>query len=161
LVARFRFPLKCCRLPHHQITNAMMNDSTSTRTSRSATTRNYNSTSAATQEIINLDDENNNCTDSSTLLKIWNGPTSTKSHKTSSLWGYFSHLHPSVHPEMKLKRCCLICHEDGRNKVISVGNDYSPMPLVQNLRTRPEKFSRVSSKKKRNRIHRVNLRKVK
>ena len=113
-------------------------------TSRSATTS--NSRSSAPTQIINVDDDNNNGTDSSTFLTIWAGPPPTRSHKTSPIWGYLPHLDLAFHPEMKLKRVCLICHEDGRDKVISVGKDYSPAPLVQHLRTHPEKFQEYLEK---------------
>ena len=58
---------------------------------------------------------------------------SSKSHKTSPVWAYFSNFDLLYHPEMKSFRICLICRSKGIDKAKSVGKDYTPWPLVTHL----------------------------
>jgi hypothetical protein len=51
---------------------------------------------------------------------------SSKSHKTSPVWAYFSNFDLLYHPEMKTFCICIICCQKGRDKAISVGKDSTP-----------------------------------
>jgi hypothetical protein len=66
---------------------------------------------------------------------------SSKSHKTSSVWAYFSHFDLLYHLEMKIYRICLVCHQKGIDKAISVGKDSTPGPLITHLRTHHEEYT--------------------
>ena len=65
---------------------------------------------------------------------------SSKSHKTSPVWAYFSHFDLLHHPEMKTYRICLVCRRKGKDKAISVGKDSTPGPLITHLRTHSEEY---------------------
>jgi len=58
---------------------------------------------------------------------------SSKSHKTSPLWAYFSHFDLLYHPEMKTCRICFVCRRKAKDKAISVGKDSTPGPLITHL----------------------------
>jgi len=58
---------------------------------------------------------------------------SSKSHKTSPVWAYFSHFDLLYHPEMKTYCICLVCHRKGKDEAISVGKDSTPGPLITHL----------------------------
>ena len=60
---------------------------------------------------------------------------SNKSHKTSPVWKYFTHFDLAFHPKMKWDRICLVCRDKGIDKSISVGKYYSPVALVNHLRS--------------------------
>jgi len=51
---------------------------------------------------------------------------SSKCHKTSPVWAYFSHFDLLYHLEMKTFRICLVCCRKGIDKAISVGKDSMP-----------------------------------
>jgi len=57
---------------------------------------------------------------------------SSKSHKTSPVWAYFSHFDLLYHPGMKTYCICLVCCRKGKDKAISVGKDFTPGPLITN-----------------------------
>jgi hypothetical protein len=46
---------------------------------------------------------------------------SSRSHKTSPVWAYFSHFDLLHHQQMKYHRICLVCCEKGADKAISLG----------------------------------------
>jgi hypothetical protein len=58
---------------------------------------------------------------------------SSKSHKTSPVWAYFSHFDLLYHLDMKTYCICLVCHRKGIDKAISVGKDSTPGPLITPL----------------------------
>ena len=66
---------------------------------------------------------------------------SSKSHKTSPVWAYFSHFDLLYHPEMKTYRISLVCYRKGIDKAISVGKDSTPGPLITHLQTHHEEYA--------------------
>jgi hypothetical protein len=56
-----------------------------------------------------------------------------KCTKKSPLWKFFAHFDTVYHPTMRYHPICLICHERGVDKLISVGKSASTGPLWGHL----------------------------
>ncbi len=66
--------------------------------------------------------------------------TSTKSHKTSPIWEFFSNIDISFHPDLKNYRICLVCRDQYVDKVVSVGKDSSTAALISHLKTHKPQY---------------------
>jgi len=66
--------------------------------------------------------------------------TSTKSHKTSPIWEYFSNIDVAFHPDLKNYRVCLVCRDQYVDKVVSVGKDSSTAALISHLKTHKPQY---------------------
>ncbi len=59
--------------------------------------------------------------------------TYSKSTKKSPLWKFFAHFDAVYHPTMQNHHICLVCHEKGVDKSISIGKSASTGPLLGHL----------------------------
>jgi hypothetical protein len=76
----------------------------------------------------------------SVSFKIRSNLPSKKSSKRSLLWKYFAHFDSLFHPTMHYHRICLVCHEVGVDKSISVVRSASTGPLLGHLRTHNSEY---------------------
>ncbi len=74
-------------------------------------------------------------------------PPVSKKARTSPVWQYFQHFDLSYHPEKKFFRICLICHVNGIDKAVSVGQSASPGPLISHSRMHKAEYLEYVEKK--------------
>jgi hypothetical protein len=74
-------------------------------------------------------------------------PPVSKKARTSPVWQYFQHFDLSYHPEKRCFCICLICHVNGIDKAVSVGQSASPGPLISHLRTHKAEYLEYVEKK--------------
>ena len=82
-----------------------------------------------------------------TLTFIVSDDRKSRSSKSSPVWDYFEHFDLNYHPEKCFHRFCLICHANGIDKAISVGQSYSPGPLITHLWTHNAQYLEFIEKK--------------
>jgi hypothetical protein len=74
--------------------------------------------------------------DDGTLSSIWFlASASSKSHTVSPVWKYFAYFDLGHHPGMKYHRIFVVCFDKGFQTKINCSKYYTPMPLVNHLRS--------------------------
>jgi hypothetical protein len=79
--------------------------------------------------------------DMSHVCEFVEGLAPRRGHKTSAIWGYFSHLDLEVHPDMKTWRLCKVCRRNGVDKALNVTENSSTGSLIEHLkRMHPDEY---------------------